>query len=320
MKRREFTLFVLGAAASCPFMAMAQQSKTIWRVGMLDPAFGVQPLLDAFRKQLNELGYIEGKNLIIDFRKAEGHYERLPQLAEELAALRPDVLVAIATPAIAALQHVTSTIPIVMSPSTDPIGSGFVKSFAHPSGNITGVANMYGDVMGKSVETLHQLLPAAKKVAVLMSMNTTHPAQYELVRAALQSVGKSAFPVVAPTPDELPAAFQKMTEAQCEAVFVLADPFRPTIVSVAATSRIPAVYQYREFVEAGGLASYGANNAGMFKMAARYVDKILRGASPSEIPVEQPTTFELVINLKTANVLGLTVPPALLARADEVIE
>jgi putative tryptophan/tyrosine transport system substrate-binding protein len=319
MKRREFTLFVLGVAVSWPIMAMSQQSKII-RVGLLNPSFTVQPLLDAFRKQLSDLGYIEGKNLIIDYRTAEGHFERLPQLVQELVALRPDVLVAIATPAIAAAQRATSTIPIVMSPSTDPIGSGFVKSFAHPGGNITGVANMYGDVMGKSVETLHELLPAAKKVAVLMSLNTTHPTQYELARAALQSFGASVFPVVAPTPDDLPAAFHKMTEAHCDALFVLADPFRPTIVSLASSSRIPAVYQYREFVDAGGLASYGANNIKMFKMAARYVDKILKGASPSETPVEQPTTFELIVNLKTAKAFGLTVPPSLLARADEVIE
>ncbi|MEY9227719.1 putative ABC transport system substrate-binding protein [Bradyrhizobium japonicum] len=319
MKRREFIFLVLGTAISCPVMAMAQQSKTV-RVGMLNPSFAVQPPLDAFRKQLGDLGYIEGKNLIIDYRTAEGHFERLPQLVKELVALRPDVLVAIATPAIAAAQRATSTIPIVMSPSTDPIGSGFIKSFAHPGGNITGVANMYGDVMGKSVETLHELLPAAKTVAVLMSLNTTHPTQYELARAALQSFGKSVFPVVAPTPDDLPDAFHKMTDAHCDALFVLADPFRPTIASLAASSRIPAVYQYREFVDAGGLASYGANNVGMFKMAARYVDRILKGASPSETPVEQPTKFELIVNLKTAKALGLTVPPSILARADEVIE
>ena len=319
MNRREFTLLAMGATVGCPIMAMAQQSKII-RVGMVNPSFTVQPTLDAFRKQLSDLGYVEGKNLIFDYRAADGNFERLPRLVEELVELRPDVLVAVATPAIAAAQRATSTIPIVMSPSTDPIGSGFVKSFAHPGGYITGVANMYGDVMGKSVETLHELLPSAKKVAVLMSLNTTHPMQYELARAALQSFGKAAFPIVAPKPDDLPAAFHKMTEAQCDALFVLADPFRPTIVSLATNSRIPAIYQYREFVEAGGLASYGANNTAMFKMAARYVDKILKGASPSETPVEQPTTFEFVINLKTAKALGVTVPPSLLARADEVIE
>jgi putative tryptophan/tyrosine transport system substrate-binding protein len=181
MKRREFTVFILGAALSCHTIARAQQSNIVWRVGMLDSAFTVQPLLDAFRKQLSDLGYIEGKNLVIDYRAAEGNFGRLPQLAQELVALRPDVLVAIATPAIAAVQRATSTTPIVMSPSTDPIGSGFVKSLAHPGGNITGVANMMGDVIGKSVETLHELLPAAKRVAVLMSVNTcayrkSHPA------------------------------------------------------------------------------------------------------------------------------------------------
>jgi putative tryptophan/tyrosine transport system substrate-binding protein len=319
MKRREFIWVSIATTIGWPLSATSESR--LWRVAWLDPgAAVVAATYEAFKQQLNELGYLEGKNLILTTWTAKGDYQRLPALAQEILAFQPDVIVAVATPAIAAAQHATSKIPIVMSPSTDPSGSGFVKSFAHPGGNITGVANMYGDVMGKSVETLHELLPAAKKVAVLMSPNPTHPTQYELAREALQSLGASAFPVVAPTPDHLPNAFRKMTEAHCDALFVLADPFRPTIVSLATSWRIPAVYQYREFVDADGLASYGTNVAGMFKMAAQYVNKILKGEKPSEIPVEQPTTFELIINLKTAKALGLSIPPSLLARADEVIE
>jgi ABC-type uncharacterized transport system substrate-binding protein len=318
MRRREFIQLVGSAALSWPFSATAQSK--IWRVAVLVASSGIPAVEEAFRQQLKEFGYVEGKNLAIEIRRANGDYQRLQALAQELITFKPDVIVAVATPSIAAAQRATATVPIVMSPATDPIGSGFVKTFARPGGNITGVANMYGDVMGKSVETLHELLPAAKKVGVLMSSNTTHPAQYELARAALQSLGASAVPALAPTPAELPAAFRKMTEAQCDALFVLADPFRPTIVSLAASARIPAVYQYREFVDAGGLASYGASVPAMYKKAAQYVHKIFKGANASELPVEQPTTFELVINLKTAKTLGLTVPPSLLARADEVIE
>jgi hypothetical protein len=201
---REF-ITALGGAAVWPLMAGAQQTK-VWRVGYLSSAFtplksfGDAVILEAFHQQMNDLGYVEGKNLIIEARYAEGQFDRLPAFATELVPLRCDVIVAVATPAIAAAQRATSTIPIVMSPSTDPIGSGFVKSFARPGGNITGVANLYGDMTAKSVELLHTILPDAKKIAVLMSSNPTHPPLYEVARAAAQSLGLSTIPIVAPTP------------------------------------------------------------------------------------------------------------------------
>jgi putative tryptophan/tyrosine transport system substrate-binding protein len=324
MRRRAF-IAGLGSAAVWPLMARAQQSK-IWRVGYISPAFppikspGDLDAFEAFRQKMTDLGYVEGKNLLIESRYAEGQNDRLPALAKELVSLPCDVIVAIATPAIAAAQRATSTIPIVMSPSTDPIGSGFVKSFAHPGGNITGVANLYGDMTAKSVEILHAVLPNAKKIAVLMSSNPTHPPLYEVARTAAQSLGLTTVPVIAPTATDLDRAFQDIVAANCDALFVLADPIRPAIVPLAATFKIPAIFQISLFVDAGGLASYGANVQMMLRMSAQYVDKIFKGANPADLPVEQPTTFELVVNLKTAKSLGVSIPESVILRADRVIE
>ncbi len=277
-------------------------------------------LLDVCRSELRKLGYVEGKNLIIDSRGAQGQFERLFSLVTELVALNPDVIVAVATPSITAAQHATSTIPIVMSPATDPVGSGFIKSLAHPGGNITGVANMYGDAIGKAVELLHSIVPAAKRIAVLGSSNTTHPQQYELAEVALKALGLTIVRVKAPTPADLEPAFDTIKQESCDALFVLADPTRPAIISLAAKLKIPAMYQFGGFVDLGGLASYGASLAPMFRQTATYIDKIFKGANPAELPVEQPIVFELALNLKTAAMLGLSIPPALLALADKVIE
>jgi putative ABC transport system substrate-binding protein len=269
---------------------------------------------------MKDLGYVEGKNLIIESRYAEGQSDRLPDLANELVSLQCDVIVAVATPAIAAAQRVTPKIPIVMSPSTDPIGSGFVKSLARPGGNITGVANLYGDMTAKTVEVLHRLVPGAKKIAVLMSTNPTHPPLAEVARGAARSLGLSTVPVLAPTPADLDRAFQDMTRENCDALFVLADPVRPSIVPLAAANKIPAIYQFSLYTTAGGLASYGANAEAMFSKAAEYVDKIFKGGDPADLPVEQPATFEFVLNLKTAKSLGLSIPESVILLADKVIE
>jgi putative ABC transport system substrate-binding protein len=324
MRRRAF-ITLLGGAAAWPFTVRAQRSPgKIWRIAWLSPAFldGAvdRAVLGTFVAEMRQFGYIEGSNLVVDSRGAEGKAERLLPLATELVALSPDVIVAIATPAIAAAQRATSSIPIVMCPATDPIGSGFVKSLARPGGNITGVANMYGDAVGKTVELLHTILPKATRVAVLMSSNPTHPQQYELVEAAVRSLGLSAVPVLAPTPADLEQAFDKMAQERCDALFVLADPVRQTIVSLAASKKIPAIYQYSAMVELGGLASYGAGLPPMFRKAAHYVDKIFKGANPAELPVEQPVGFELVLNLRTAAALGLNIPDTVIVRADKVIE
>jgi putative ABC transport system substrate-binding protein len=325
MRRRDFIAFVGGMTAIWPLPAIAQQaSDKMWRVAWLSPVFADtavdREILDAFRDEMRKLGYIESKNLILDSRFGEGHIERLPSLTSELIALHPDVIVAFATPAIAAVQRATSTIPIVMAPATDPIGSGFIKSLAHPGANITGVANMFGDAVGKSVELLQAILPAARRIAVLMSSNPIHPQQYALVEAAAKGLGLTPIAIMAATPADLQQAFMEMRELNCDALYVLADPIRPTIPSLATESKIPAIYQFSGYVDIGGLASYGAALTPMYRKAAQYVDKIFKGGDPAEIPVEQPTAFELALNLKTAAALGLSIPDAILARADKVIE
>jgi putative tryptophan/tyrosine transport system substrate-binding protein len=317
MRRREFVGVLAGAAF---WFRPARAQHKIWRVGWLSPGIRVPHLFDAFRRQLRDHGYIEGVNLIIDQRLAEGHDQRLPELAKEIVALRPDVIITVASSATAAVKRATSTIPIIMLSVSDPIALGFVQNFAHPGGNVTGLVNMFGDTMGKTIDVFHSLLSDAKNIAVLLSSNPTHPRQYDFAKTALEAVGLSAVPILAATPADLPRAFHQIADHACDALFVVADLMRPDIVRLAAEAGIPAMYQYREFVDAGGLASYGASNSAMHKKAADYADRILKGASPADLPVEQPTTFEFVINLKTAKALGLTVPPSLLARADEVIE
>jgi putative tryptophan/tyrosine transport system substrate-binding protein len=322
VKRREF-IAGLGGAAAWPLVARAEQEK-IWRIGYLQPGFldsgPDAALFEAFKQQLTTLGYLEGKNLVIDKRAAEGKNDRLPALANELVALHPNVVVAVATPAIAAVQRATSTIPIVMSPSGDPVGFGFVKSLAHPGGNITGLANMVGDFTAKALEILHTVVPDAKKIAVLMSSNPTHPPLYQVASNAAQVIGLSTVPIIAATAADLDRAFQDIGRANCDAVFVLADPVRPSIVTLAAAARIPGMYQFSEYVEAGGLASYGPIVQSIFTRSAQYVDMIFKGADPADLPVEQPTSFELALNLKTAKSLGLSIPEAVILRADKVVE
>lgn len=248
---------------------------------------------------------------------AEGRFERLLPIAN---ALKPDVIVAIATPAIAAAQRATSDIPIVMAPATDPVGSGFIKSYSHPGGNITGLANMNGDAIGKAIELLHSIVPAAKRVAVLGSSNTTHPQQYELAESAFKRLDLAVVRVKAPTVADLEQAFEHIVQENCDALFVLADPTRPAIISLAAKMKMPVVYQFGGVVDMGGLASYGPSYPPMFRQLAVYIDKILKGVNPAELPVEQPVVFELALNLKTAKALGLTISESIIARADKVIE
>lgn len=314
-----------GAAAVWPFGALAQQSSNkVWRIAHVYPGKLDNPsdraLYDVFRGELRGLGYIEGKNLIIDQRSAEGKLERLPSFLSELVALRPDVIVAILNSAIAAAGRATSTIPIIMAPSIDPIGVGFVRSLARPGGNITGVSSMSEDLMGKTAELLHTVLPSANRITVLLSNNPTHPWQYELAEVAIKKLGLTAVRVVAPTPGDLEQAFEAMKKANCDALFVLPDATRPAIVTLAARSRMPAIYISGNFVPMGGLASYGANLEAMYRMVGQFVDKIFKGADPAELPVEQPVVFELALNLKAAASLGLTFPESVLARADKVIE
>jgi putative tryptophan/tyrosine transport system substrate-binding protein len=325
MKRREFITLLGAAAIARPLVVGAQQSSgKVWRVAFLFPGSWDNPadraLFDAFREELRKLGYVDGKNLTIDRRGAEGHNERLASLMSELMAVDPDAIVAVAVPATAAAQRATSTTPIVMWGTNDPVGQGFVNSLAHPGGNITGSASMYADSIGKSVELLHAVLPAAKRMAVLTSSNPIHPQAYQAAEAAGKALALVAVRISAPTSADLEQAFEEMIQEKCDALFVLADPIRPAIVPLAAKARIPAIYQFGAYVDLGGLASYGASFSPMAGLTAQYVDKIFKGTNPAEIPVQQPTVFELALNLKTAAALGVTIPETVVARADRVIE
>ena len=315
--RRDFVVG-FGIATAWSSIAGAQQPK-IWRIGCLSS--GLSDTLDSFRQRMVELGYVEGKNFIVDARAAKGYYDRLPGLAKEIVDLHPDAIVAEATPAIAAAQRATKTIPIIMAPATDPVGSGFVKSFAHPGGNITGVANMFADLTAKSLEVLHGVLPNAKTVAVLMSVNPTHAQLYEVASAGAKAIGLSTVPFVAATPTDLERTFQEIKQEKCDALYTLADPYRPRIPQLAAEIQIPAIYQYGYYVETGGgLMSYGPDVIALIAHAADSLDKIFRGTNPADLPVEQPTKFELVLNLKAAKALGLTLPESIVMLADKVIE
>jgi putative ABC transport system substrate-binding protein len=318
MRRREF-LTSSAALLYLRGLAAAEPSRP-WRVALLMSS-NTTELVDILRETLHRLGYEVGKNLLLEVRKASGNYSLLPDLAKEVVSLKPDVIVAEATPAIAAAKRATSTIPIVMAPATDPIGSGFIQSFAHPGGNITGVANLFGDQTAKTLDFLHAVLPQVKTIGVLISNNPTHPALFEAAKRGASKIGISAERFVAERPEDLEAAFEAIKSANCEAVYVLADPVRPSIPQLATKFGLPAIYQLDYYVQKlGGLMSYGAETLGFIRRAADYVDRILKGGNPAEMPVEQPTSFRFVLNLRTAKILGLTMPEAVLARADEVIE
>ena len=321
--RRKFISLLGGGAAAWPLAARAQQSR-IWRLGYLSGTSGTNLAatggVDVLRLKLRDLGYVEGQNLILDMRTAEWDFSRLPALAAELVALRPDAIVVTATPAAAAAKRATSTIPIVMSPVADPIGSGLVNSLANPGGNITGLSIMSADISGKSLEFLRVLVPTANRVAVLMSTNPVHPSLLKEVEAVALTLGLAIVPVTARLPSDLDSAFSTMTEKRCNGLVVLADYVNPTIPPLAAQARLPTIYQLAEFVRYGGLLGYGPSLADFYRRAAVFVDKIFKGAKPADLPVEQPTKFDLLVNLKTAKALDLEVPDKLLAIADEVIE
>ena len=284
------------------------------------------PLLDAFRQRLRELGWVEGQNIVIDYRYAEGRVDRLPDLAAELVRLRVDLIVSEGTQGPAAAKNATETIPIVMINPRDPVGTGLITSLARPGGNVTGMSGGAGlDIFAKQLALLKETVPEVRRVAILSNPdNAYHQLAIREVNVAARSLGVQLQLLEARGPNELDGAFAAMARERLGALLVLSDAIfsfhRTRIADLAARSRVPAAYSVRESVEAGGLMSYGASFADLYRRAATYVDKILKGAKPADLPVEQPTRFELVINLKTATALGLEVPPTLLARADEVIE
>ena len=328
MDRRD-TVLALLALGAAPLAAEAQQAAKIARIGYLatNPATSLHPR-EAFLQGLRDLGYVEGRNLVIEYRYAEGKVEQLPALAAELVALKVDVIVASGTLAALAAKQATRTLPIVFSPAGDPVGSGLVTSLARPGGNVTGLSAFAPELVGKRLELLKQAVPGVGRVAVLRQPSAV-PERTEKdilkgAEGAARALGLQLQFVEARGPDDFDRAFSDMTRARAGALMGLGGNMffseRRRLVDLAARNRLPGVYGLREYVDAGGLMSYGANQVDLFRSAATYVDKILKGAKPADLPVEQPTKFELVINLKAAKALGLEVPPALLSRADEVIE
>jgi putative tryptophan/tyrosine transport system substrate-binding protein len=316
-----------------PLAAHAQPATTVYRIGRftagLPPTAGPNPSEEAFRQGLHDLGYVEGQNLVMESRAAEGSLERLPDLAAELIRLQVEVIVAGGSPAIRAVQHATRTIPIVMAAASDAVAEGFVASLARPGGNITGLSFLGAELPGKRLALLKETVPQSTHIAVLRNPvgpgdESRQPLLHNLAGAA-QALGLHLHIVEVHRADELDTAFTAMTQAGADALLVAAAPtlsgtLRGRIVDLAATHQLPTMYQWKMYVDAGGLMSYGPSLPDMWRRAAIYVDKILKGAKPADLPVEQPTTFELVINLKTAEALGLTIPPTLLFQVDEVIK
>jgi putative ABC transport system substrate-binding protein len=328
MERRVFISSLAGGLLAAPLAASAQPAGKVPRIGYLALNPAANPHLhEAFRQGLRDLGYVEGRNVVIEYRDAEGKPERLPALAAELVALKVDVLVAQPTVAALAAKQATRTLPIVF-PVAEPVTSGLVTSLARPGGNITGLSILAPEIVGKGLELLKQAVPGVSRVAVLWDPGAfperTAKDMLKEVEVAARKLGVRLQFIEARGPDDLGKAFSDMTRARAGALTVLAGSMffseRRRLVDMAAKNRLPAVYQWREGVDAGGLMAYGASVPDLFRRAATYVDKILKGAKPGDLPVEQPTKFELVINLKTAKALGLTIPPSLLQRADQVIE
>ena len=324
MNRREFISLVGGAAAAWPLAVRAQQPKKIARIGVIN----LVTTSNSFRQGLRELGYVEGKNILVEYRTAEGKIERLPELVSELVRLNVDVIIAPNTPAARVAQLATTTIPIVVPVMGDPVGDGLVSSLSRPGGNITGLTFLSPQLVPKRLGLLKDALPSASRVAALW-----HPGAYgertmsEMMKeteAAARILGVQLRLVGVQGPDQLERAFSTMTGERAEAVIVFPSPMlfgeRRRIVDLATKHRLPSMAMGREFVELGGLIAYGASISDLNRRSATYVDKILKGAKPADLPVEQPTKFELVINLKTANSLGLTISPTFLQSADEVIE
>src|SRR6266403_994941 len=326
MKRRDFIALLGGATAAWPLAAGAQTPPKIPRVGYIaaSSTTAVGHIVGAFRQRLRELGYVEGQTIALEVRYAEGRMERIPELVAELVGLKMDVLVAPTSQAALAAKKATRTIPIVMV-AADPVGLGLVASLARHGGNVTGLSYFNEAIIAKRVQLLKEFVPGLAQIAVLRNPSVAvHATFWQDTEVAARTLGVALQPLNIRGPEDFEAAFAAATQGNAQALIALDDALtmthRPRIVALAASSRLPAMYGLREFPDEGGLMSYGPSFVILFRRAASFVDKILNGAKPADLPVEQPTKFELVINRKTATALGLTVPPTLLAQADEVIE
>jgi putative ABC transport system substrate-binding protein len=327
MDRRTFLGSLAGSLLAAPLAAGAQPAPGIHRIGFLGnstPALEAN-LVGPFREGLRELGYIEGQNILIEYRWAEGKYERLAALVAELLSRNVEVIVTAGTPASHAVKKATTSVPLVMVAVGDPVASGLVPSLTRPAGNITGLTSISEEIEAKRLELLREVVPNVAHVAALGNFgNASQKQAFEALRAAAAALRIKLLSLDVRTGDQLAEAFAVMVKERPEALLVFADRVflhnRVRIMDFATKHRLPGVHAYRELVEVGGLMSFGPNYAGMHRRAAYYVDRILKGAKPSDLPVERPRTFELVINLKTAKALGLTIPPSLLHRSDQVIE
>jgi putative tryptophan/tyrosine transport system substrate-binding protein len=325
--RRIGVALVLVVNLFVPGAAVAQQPEKVPRIGFLAAVSYAANLVrfEAFREGLRELGYVEGQNISIEWRYAEGKPDRLPALAAELVHLKVDVIVTGGSTATRPAKEATSTIPIVMAQDTDPVGNGFVSSLARPGGNITGLATLAPELSGKQLELMKEIVPKLSRVAVLgTSTRSGNARSLKEAELAARALGVKLHYLDILSPKDIEPAFRAAAKGRADAVLVLTSPFatsqRTTFTGLAAKNRLPAIYDRTEFVEDGGLMTYSVSSTDLFRRAATYTDKILKGAKPADLPVEQPTKFQLVINLKTAKALGLTIPPSVLGRADRVID
>ena len=323
MDRRAFLSTVAGGLLVAPIGAEAQQAGKVYRIGFLRAGQPPESYLDGFQQGLRERGYVYGQNVVVEFRATDGSVDPLPRLTEELLRLKVDVFLASAAPAAVAVRRATTSVPIVFVGVVDPVGLGLVPSLGRPGGSITGLATTSADFAGKRLELLRAIVPSLRRVAVLWHpANPSNPIQLKGAQAAARALGMRLEPVSIEGPNDFDSASKAVPGT--DGLLFLESPLftthRARLAELAARSRLPAIYGQREYVEVGGLMSYGTHFKDLYRRAAWYVDKILKGAKPGDLPVEQPTNFELVINLKTAKALGLTIPQSLLQRADQVIE
>ncbi len=326
MDRRAFLAGTGGVLLGAPLAAEAQRAGKVYRIGFLWDTPAVWPhALEAFRQGLRDLGWVEGQNIVIEYRWTEGRFDRLPSLVEELVRLKVDLIVAPTSIYTGAAKRATSTIPIVFASHADPIGSGHVTSLAHPGTNATGLTIVMSETMAKSLELLKATVPRLTRVAVIWDPATpSHRPGLKAVEDMGRALGLRIQPVALRSATEFDSAFSAIIQERAGAVLILSTPLfmggAKRLAELALSHKLPTMFGPREHVEAGGLLSYSPDRADLYRRAAIYVDKILKGANPADLPVQQATKFELVINLKTAKALGLTIPPSLLARADEIIQ
>lgn len=327
MRRRDFIGLVWGAAALAPLAGRAQQPAKIWRIGVLETVSLASngKNIDALKRGLRDLGYVESLNFVLEYRSAEGNSRLFPTLADELVLLRVDLIVTRGTPAARAAKSATESIPIVMAAIGEPLGAGIVASLARPSGNVTGLSGFVTELAGKRVELLKELRPESSIAAFFSNMgNPAVPPQWEETQKAAKALGIEILLLDVRNREDIPVAFETAVSRRVETLLIGIDGLiqenRQQIANLATRYRLKTIYPSREFVEVGGLIAYGVSYPDLYYRSASLIDKLFRGAKPGDLPVEQPTKLEMIVNLKAARAIGLTVPPLLLARADEVIE